>query len=324
MHEWQPNTTFTSIKFRANIVHQIRLFFKSKEVLEVDTPLLSSSTVTDPYIQSFSTDYRNADGSFKKKLFLQTSPEFFMKRLLAAGSGPIYQISHAFRNQGEQGRWHNPEFSLLEWYRPGFTLINLIDELDDFFRFIGLLIPTKRMTYQELFQHYMKIDPHQISLARLHDTAKKIGIDTQSFESFRTKDDGLQYVLDIIIQRYFNKNCLLFLYDFPLSQCALARIRKDPFPVAERVEVYLNGLELANGYFELADVQEQKSRFLSDLENRQKNNTELVPIDAYLLDALEAGLPDCSGVALGLDRLIAILARKECLSEVLSFPLEKI
>lgn len=318
---WQPTITLENLRTRAAILDRIRHFFKARQVLEVETPLLSNSTVTDPYIQSFSTAYQNETAQFEKTLYLQTSPEFAMKRLLAMGAGPIYQITHAFRNQGEKGRWHNPEFTLLEWYRPGFTLHDLMDETDILLQTILQTPPAQRISYATFFQQQLRIDPHTVTREVLIEQATQLGIAPQATEWNR--DDWLQLLLDHLIQRHATHQTPLFIYDFPASQAALARIRPDNPPVAERVEVYVNGLELANGFYELTDSQEQKKRFLRDLNDRKQGGLPTTPIDHNFLEALSHGLPPCSGIALGIDRLVALATQAEQLSEVISFPIER-
>lgn len=305
---------------RARILANIRSFFKERQVLEVETPLLSQSGVTDPHLHSFTTDYQDAIGDLKQTLYLQTSPEFAMKRLLASDSGPIYQITRAFRNRGEQGRWHNPEFTLLEWYRPGFTLTDLMDETESLLQTILSCPPAHRVSYAEIFNKNLRLDPHQATLPQLHLAAQEHGIFLSPAEANFERDELLQRLLDRILTLSTDRLRPLFLHDFPVTQAALAQIRPGPPPVAERVEVYLNGLELANGFHELRDAIEQRARFEADLEYRAIQNLPQVPLDEQLLSAL-THLPDCSGIALGIDRLIAIAIQAETLSEVIHFPL---
>jgi lysyl-tRNA synthetase class 2 len=320
--DWKPSATFKTLQYRANLLETIRSFFKDRQVLEVETPLLSTHSVTDPHLDSFCTQYRDSSGKLKQPLYLQTSPEFAMKRLLAAGSGPIFQITHAFRNRGEQGRWHNPEFTLLEWYRPGFSLFDLMNEVEELLTLLLGCPAAHRISYEELFKKHLAIDPHRASLSEIHTTLKKCNISLHSTHTVNQIDEGLQLLLDFIIQNRIEPSLPVFIYDFPSSQAALAKIRPGPIPVAERVEVYIGGLELANGFHELADPTEQARRFYQDLMTRQNCDLPAIPIDTHLLAALHHGLPDCSGIALGIDRLVAHSIKAQELAEVLTFPLD--
>jgi lysyl-tRNA synthetase class 2 len=318
---WRPTATIDTLRRRAEIIAQIRAFFAARQVLEVETPLLSTGTVTDPHLESFYTHYEAEDGQ-AQTLYLQTSPEFAMKRLVAAGSGPIYQITHAFRNRGEQGRWHNPEFTILEWYRPGFSLVQLMDETEALLHLILDGGPAQRMSYAELFDRFLGLDPHQATLAEIKQTLTKLPIHLQSVDSLTQREVGLQLIVDHLIQNRI-ENPFLFLYDFPASQAALARIQPGSPDIAERVEVYGRGLELANGFHELADPIEQKERFLNDLTIRKQQHLPSVAVDHQLIAALTHGLPDCSGIALGIDRLVTLATQSSNLAEVMTFPITR-
>lgn len=317
---WQPTTSISLLHLRAHLLTQIRQFFAEREVLEVETPVLAHATVTDKHLHSFQTQYFLDDPKQQQILYLQTSPEYAMKRLLAAGSGPIYQISKAFRNRGESGRYHNPEFTLLEWYRPGFNHHQLMDEVEYLLRIILTCGPAQRFSYAEIFQKYLQIDPHQISLASLKQVTDdfKLCIDNVNL----SQDDYLNLLMTHIIEPQIATS-LVFIYDFPISQAALAKIRPGNPAVAERFEVYMQGLELANGFHELSDATEQRQRFTNDLAERASRSYPQVPIDEYLLTALTHGLPDCAGVALGLDRLLMLKAEAKDIAQVISFPIQR-
>lgn len=317
MSHWQPTASFTNLKKRAEIIQKIRAFFFARNVLEVETPLLSHATVTDLHLQSFNTQYQ-LDNQQTETLYLQTSPEFAMKRLLAAGNGPIFQICKAFRNVGESGRLHNPEFTMLEWYRPGFTHHDLMDEVDDLFRTVLNTQPAQRFTYAELFQQHIGINPHEVTVSRLQQCIKQFDLDIQTTEL--NHDDYLQLLMSYVIEPTLGKNNQpTFVYNFPASQAALARINNG---VAERFEVYLNGMELANGFHELSDTQEQRRRFENDLKLRTAAQYPLVPIDENLLAALAHGLPDCAGIAVGIDRLVMLATEVNTIAEIISFNIE--
>jgi lysyl-tRNA synthetase class 2 len=320
---WQPTASFVNLKLRAEILAKIRAFFAERNVLEVETPLLSQATVTDINLQSFATNYfPNPENNNPQTFYLQTSPEFAMKRLIAAGSGSIFQIAKAFRNHGESGRLHNPEFSLLEWYRIGFDHLQLMNEVDQLLQFILQTKAAEKLTYADIFWRYIDINPHTASASELKKCALHLGLSELNHFDFSDADSWLQLLMTHYIEPQLGRDQPTFIYDFPMTQAALAKIRNDNPPVAERFEIYVNGVELANGFHELTDGKEQLARFEKDLAQRENLNYRPVPIDHFFLDALHHGLPDCAGVALGIDRLIMLAAKTQNISDVLSFPLE--
>ncbi len=311
---WQPSASFENLKLRAHIFQSIRNFFAARDVMEVDTPLLCHASVTDPYIESIPAAVKSRGET--KTYYLQTSPEYAMKRLLAAGSGAIYQISKAFR-QEEIGRFHNPEFTLLEWYRPTFTHHDLMNEMDELLQTLLNTPAAERKSYAELFQSYLNLNPHTATLAELEECAKINSIFVAGEISDR--DTWLQLLMSHCIEPTLGTEAPCFVYDFPMSQAALARIQLTDPKVASRFEVYIEGIELANGFHELTDANEQRLRFTKNIAVRKSMGTTLLPIDEFFLSALEHGLPDCAGVALGLDRLIMIASRSKHIKECLSF-----
>lgn len=319
MSTWQPTATLHNLHLRAAILQKIRSFFAERNVLEVETPLLSHATATDLHLHSFKTEYYPAANTPSQTLYLQTSPEFAMKRLLAAGSGSIFQICKAFRNEGESGRLHNPEFTLLEWYRVGFDHHTLMDEMDTLLQSILNRAPAKRITYAELFQNYAGIDPHTTANNEIKTRALELGLTEIAGIQNDDRDTWLQLLMTHFIEPQLPINQATFIYDFPATQAALARIRPGNPSVAERFEVYVGSIELANGFHELTDVQEQRQRFLNDNKQRKESGCPEAPIDQHLLAALNAGLPNCAGVALGIDRLILLAAQAQALAEVISF-----
>ncbi len=316
---WQPTADLDILRTRAAIIDNIRAFFKQRNVLEVETPLLSHATVTDPHIHSFATFLAHPGGRQASKLYLQTSPEFAMKRLLAAGIGSIYQICKAFRNE-ESGRLHNPEFTMLEWYRPLFDHHQLMDEMDEFLSCILQTSKAKRLSYRQLFLDYLNIDPHQATVLELKQIGEMFGLAISA--PIFDRDTWLQLLMSHLIEPKLTGEQPIFVYDFPKSQAALARIRDEEPPVAERFEVFVNGLEIANGYHELIDANEQRKRFRQDLQQRTKLQSEEVVQDERLLLALANGFPNCAGVAVGVDRLIMLAVEKNYLAEVIAFPVE--
>ena len=303
-----------SLKLRASVLAEIRRFFAEREVMEVETPLLGTSTVTDVHLQSF--EVRPHDIS-EPPLFLQTSPEYAMKRLLAAGSGPIYQIAKAFRS-GERSRLHNPEFTLIEWYRPGFSLTDLMDEVEQFITRLLCRKKIPKYTYGELFRKNLNLDPYTITLQELHQCSDEL-IDVRGADLDTT--DYLQLLMEQKIEPRLPDCC--FVIEYPKAQAALSAVapNAEGVPVAQRFELYVDGMELANGYFELTDAVEQRSRFEGDLARRRQLGLPTVPVDEELLAAMEAGLPSCAGVALGLDRLLMVLGQNRDICDVISYPL---
>lgn len=294
---WQPSATLDTLKKRAELLHNIRSFFYKHRVLEVETPLLCQYGVSDLHLDNFTTKYKPTQQTY----YLQTSPEYAMKRLLACGSGDIYQICKAFR-QGEQGHLHNPEFTMLEWYRVGYNHHQLMDEIDQLLQFTIHSKPSTRMSYQQCFFEQLGIDVLSMSLTQLKNVISQnnINIDNQTLD-YNTCCDLL---MSHIIEPKLGHDAPIFIYDYPSSQAALAKIRRDNPPVAERFELYIKGIELANGFHELTDAAEQQQRFVQDNQHRQQHGLAKADIDPRLLAALKHGMVDCAGVALGIDRLL--------------------
>lgn len=317
---WQPAATPAVLAARARLLARIRAFFAAAGVMEVETPIASRAAATDPALESLATV---CPGLGDAPLWLHTSPEFAMKRLLAAGAGPIYQICKVFRG-GERGRRHHPEFTLLEWYRPGWDYRRLLAEVADLVR--AALdrpeLPAEVLTYRGVFLDRLGLDPLIADLETLGRAALGQGI--AGVEGLALDTDGwLDLLLTHRIESGLGRGRLSFVCDYPPSQAALARIRGGETPVAERFELYLQGMELANGFTELTDAAEQRRRFRSDLQRRAAAGLACRPVDEALLAALEAGLPPCSGVALGVDRLLMIATGSAHIDQVLAFPVER-
>ncbi|MGX2030206.1 EF-P lysine aminoacylase EpmA [Methylocaldum gracile] len=323
MADWRPSCSLTALKKRAALLATIRQFFSARNVLEVETPLLCRAGVTDPNLNPFTTVLRQPGSSEGEQLYLQTSPEFAMKRLLAAGSGSIYQICKAFRNE-ESGRHHNPEFTLLEWYRVGFDLAELIDEIDALLAEICrdhlILAASERFSYRELFREHVGVDPLSASFEELAERSRVRGLPEAEALCGRDRSLWLDLLFSHLVQPRLGRGRITFVYDFPAFLPSLARKKPDDPLVVERVEIFLEGLELGNGFHELADAVEQEERFDRDLVIREENGLPLPAKDERLLAALRSGLPDCSGIALGLDRLLMIRMRAESIGDVLAFP----
>ncbi|MDD1620763.1 MAG: EF-P lysine aminoacylase GenX [Methylococcaceae bacterium] len=321
---WQPACDKRYLRLRAQILADIRRFFADREVLEVETPLLCRATGTDPLLDFFSTTLHSPPRN--STLFLQTSPEFAMKRLLAAGSGSIYQICKAFRN-GESGRSHNPEFTILEWYRVGFSLQDLMDEVSELLQ--GLLssafevLGVRQVSYQRIFGETTGLDPLAFDKQAYRLFAQAAGFPEAVDLCGDEHGLWLDFVFSHCVQPAMAAGTLYLVHDYPAIQSSLARIHPGDDRVAERFEVFANGMELGNGFFELSDVAEQEARFDREIAYRRAHGLAAVEKDDLLLDALRAGLPDCSGIALGLDRLLMIAGKCRGIDEVLAFPLRK-
>lgn len=314
MTAWRTQAPWTNLRRRAQMLALTRQFFAARDVLEVETPLMCHSTATDLHLQSVTVNHGEAPA------YLQTSPEFAMKRLLAAGSGPIYQLCKAFR-AAERGRRHNPEFSMLEWYRPGFTDHDLMDEVEALLR--TLLSPhldfpdaMARITYRQAFRAYLGFDPMLLDDDALCQRARAL-------PGAASLDLGRNGALDLLMSQGVEPQLQtpVFVYQFPAAQAALACIEpdEDGFPVARRFEAFIAGIELANGYQELTDAAEQEARFHADNAARREAGMAEIVVDQRLLAALRHGLPPSAGVAVGFDRLVMLATGAQHIEEVMAF-----
>lgn len=315
---WQPTAPLTHIVARAKLNRLIRDFFERRDVLEVETPLLCNSTATDPHLSSWHSDGNG------KTYYLQTSPEFCMKRLLAAGCGPIYQLGKAFRHE-ETSRQHNPEFTMLEWYRPDWTLTALLDEVEALVMnaasaFGVTLAPFARLTYQQAFENCLNLNPHTCSDTELLQAANaRINGDFSGLDR-----DGL---LDLLASHLVEPSLPpagAMVTEFPASKASLSKTipNAEGIPVSQRAELYIAGKEIANAYQELVDAAEQAERFKADQHYRQHNNLQPLPTPHGLIGALQNGFPESAGVALGVDRLLMVLLGCDNIREVVSFPVD--
>lgn len=316
----KPSASIETLRLRAHILKLIRDFFASRNVMEVETPLLCHTSVTDPFIQSIPAFYQGHSHQQEQTYYLQTSPEYAMKRLLASESGAIYQITKAFR-QGDIGRFHNPEFTMLEWYRPNFNHHDLMDEMDDLLQFTLKTRPAEKKSYAHVFQTFLSINPHHATLDELMNCANDNHLMIAG--EITDKDTWLHLLLSHCIEPKLGEERPCFIYDFPASQAALARIQPGSPPLASRFEVYFRGIELANGFHELNDANEQRERFQKNLQERKSLHLPLLPIDELLLASL-AHLPDCAGVALGIDRLIMLATNSDSIADVMSFDFKRV
>ncbi|MFG3449493.1 EF-P lysine aminoacylase EpmA [Stenotrophomonas sp. NPDC047960] len=306
-----------ALRQRAALNALIRAFFAERNVLEVETPILSEAGNTEPNIDSFHTRFSGHVDAGSAQRWLRTSPEYPLKRLLAAGVGDCYELGRVFRN-GEAGGRHNPEFTMLEWYRVGWDHHRLIDETVALVRAalaqVGRDATLRVLDYRSLYRTHVGLDPFEASLEALQAPLAGVRIDAGGL----TRDDWLDLLMTHVIQPAFGDDQMTVVHDWPASQAALARVRPGTPALAERFELYLGAVELANGYHELNDAGEQRARFLRDHAVRQARGAVLPPLDERLLDALPT-LPDCAGVAVGVDRLLMAMNRTGRIAEVLAF-----
>lgn len=309
-NQWQPSATINALKERARILKEVREFFNLRNYLEVETPVMARYGITDVYLANIKATFRG------ESYCLQTSPEYHMKRLLAAGSGPIFQLARVFRDD-ELGRWHNPEFTLLEWYQLDIDHHALMIEMNALLQQVLGCAPMIKKTYQQAFLEACDIDPMQSDIAALKHILKRFDLDNVLPESEQDRDQYLFLLMSHVVEPFLGKEPVpVAVYDFPASQAALAQVSHG---VAERFEVYYRGVELANGFHELIDVAAQRTRFNQDNDARVERGLSANSPDEYLLQAMEHGLPACSGVALGIDRLLALALNRPCIADTLSF-----
>lgn len=318
--DWRPSASLEVLRHRARMLAAARACFAEAGVLEVETPLLSHAAVTDFHLESVP-----AEVAGQGRMYLHTSPEYPMKRLLAAGIGDCYQVCRVFRD-GERGSNHNPEFTMIEWYRLDFDAGRLMDDVESLIRRMlsGLreLPAAERVTYREAVQELGGADPMTASAGELAAALRQHGISVP-VSGLEDRDALLDLLVSIAVGPRLGHDRPVFVHDYPASQAGLARIRAADFPVADRFELYLDGLELANGFHELADAGEQRRRFEADLAARAAHARLPRPMDEPFLAALAHGLPDCSGVALGFDRLVMAACGLSSIDEALAFPVER-
>ncbi|NQT16241.1 MAG: EF-P lysine aminoacylase GenX [Planctomycetes bacterium] len=322
--DFGPTASWENLRLRAGLLGRVREFFGGRGFLEVETPILSADTVVDRHLDPFcvACDEESSGAGPARHLWLQTSPEFAMKRLLAAGGEAIYQVTRAFR-QGERGRLHNPEFSIVEWYRTGDGMSEGIGLLSDLCETLLAGGPAERISYREAFERHANLDPHKADAKALKSAAKRLGIEAPP--SLREDDrDGW---LDLLLSEQVGPRLGLpqpaIVYDYPASQAALARVRPGDPPLAERFELFVSGIELANGYHELVDADELARRNAENNALRKADGKRALPEESRLLAAMAAGLPAASGAALGFDRVVMLAAGATRIEEVIAFPFDR-
>jgi lysyl-tRNA synthetase class 2 len=320
MSDWRPTAAFEALRLRARLNAAIRAFFAERGVLEVETPVMSVAGNSEPNIASFQARFSGRSDGAPRTRWLRTSPEYPLKRLLAAGIGDCYELGRVFRD-GEAGGRHNPEFTLLEWYRGGWDHRQLAEETTLLVRMalalVGRDAVLEHVAYRELYRERLGLDPFLASEAELRIALGDVAITPEGLG----RDDWLDLLMTHRLQPGFDPGTLLAVHDWPASQCALARLRTgdDGIAVAERFELYLGPVELANGYHELRDAGEQRARFERDLSMRAARDAIQPPLDERLLSALAHGLPECAGVALGVDRLLMAMLGTDRIADVLAF-----
>lgn len=318
---WQPTISMQNLVKRAKFMQQIRDFFTSRNVLEVDTPMLSQATITDVHLHPFQTTWRAEPHAKEKTYYLMTSPEYHMKRLLAAGSGSIFQLNRCFRNE-EIGRYHNPEFTLCEWYRLDFEMDDLINEVDELLQTLLHCPTSEKIAYSAAFEAHLNLDPLTATFAELQTKATEMGFgEIAQHETDRNM--LLQLLFSFGVEPKIGQHAPVAVYHFPASQASLAKLDEHDPRVAKRFEFYYKGIELANGFQELSDAEEQRGRFENDNDLRQKMHLPKQPIDEHFLAALNAGLPNCSGVALGVDRVMMLAFDAKTIQDVIAFPADR-
>ena len=316
MNDWKPTASIATLEVRASMLRAARDYFAATRALEVETPTLSAAAVTDIHPARIEASPCNS------KSYLHTSPEYAMKRLLAAGCGDIWQVCRVYRD-GECGRWHNPEFTIIEWYRIGIDHHSLMSDVE---RLISTMLPpsrhfdsAERLTYREAVQLHAGVDafddPTPVLIARLESAAIEVPASVHD-----DRDACLDLIMSTLVGPQLGRERLTFIYDYPASQAALAQVRGR---VASRFEAYLDGIELVNGFHELGAAEEQRGRFAADLDERARRGLPIVPMDERFLAALEHGMPECSGVALGFDRLVMCAVGAKHIEEVIAFPFSR-
>jgi elongation factor P--(R)-beta-lysine ligase len=317
MIEWQPTATREVLAHRSAVLMHARHFFVDRGLIEVDTPLIVNAPVTDVHIHSAKVEFSDSARPF----FLHTSPEYAMKRLLAAGIGDIFQICHVARGL-ERGRHHNAEFTLIEWYRLGYTLDRLMHETETLVRTlmgdVAFELTSESISYEDAFLQELALNPLTASMQELSAACSKAGF-TADAQRGAQRDELLELLMGTVVGPKLGHRSLTFVFNYPASQAALARVNPLDPRWALRFELYCKGMELANGFLELFDVNEQRERFEQDNEERQRRGLPAYPLDERFLAALEAGLPECAGVAVGFDRVMMLAAEVEHIDAVLPF-----
>jgi len=321
-HDFLPTASRSNLRLRALLLRRLREFFDRLGFLEVETPLLSADVVVERHLDLFQATFSAGTNGPSRTAWLPSSPEAAMKRLLAAGFEAIYQVAHAFR-AGENGPHHNSEFTLVEWYRAGEDLSAGMERTDRLCQALLGLGQARRLSYQEAFEQYAQVDPHRAETRRLIEAAQRLEIPVPAGLDPHDRDAWLDLLLVERVQPHLGRDRPVLLYDYPAGQAALARVRAGEPPVAERFELFVSGVELANGYQELTDPEELRDRFRRTNAQRAADGRRPLPEPERLLRAMEQGLPEAVGVALGFDRLVMLAAGAERIDQVIAFPFDR-
>ena len=322
-NDFLPMANLEVLRQRAEIMQRIRRFFDERNFFEIETPILSHDIVVDRYLHPIGISKKEVTGvvgDADEMLWMQTSPEFGMKRVLAAGAEAIYQICKSFR-QGEMGDRHNPEFTMLEWYRCGDDMQSGMKLLSEFVEEILQKPATQERSYREAFSWFASVDPFDATIEELKSVARKNGVSIVDHED-NDRDGWLNLILSEVVEPQLGLESPVIVYDWPESQAALATVRSEDPPVAERFEIYVDGVELANGYHELLDADELVKRNSINNQHRVKDGSHLLPEESRLLEAMKHGIPGCAGVALGIDRLVMLALGANSIREVVAFPFD--
>jgi lysyl-tRNA synthetase class 2 len=318
LNGWRPTASLAALRRRASALQITRDFFRARAVLEVETPVMVNAPVSDVNIGSVKVEMPG----HAAPLFLHTSPEYAMKRLLAAGARDIFQVCHVFRG-AERGRQHNPEFTMVEWYRLDFSLEQLMQEVADLVRAVlGEDLPVEFVSYRDAVRRHAGFDPLEGDIEELRLAARALGLDERHARE-AARDELLDLIVGAKVGPALGATALTFMHRYPSSQAALARLDAQDPRLALRFELYHRGIELANGYHELTNAAEQRQRFDADQQSRAARGLPVAALDQHLLAALEAGLPDCAGVALGFDRVLMLALNAASIEDVLAFPTER-
>jgi lysyl-tRNA synthetase class 2 len=322
--DFQPTASWANLRQRAALLRRVRQSFHNRDFLEVETPCLSADTVIDRYLEPLRVPLpaESTVTAGPRGMWLQTSPEFHMKRLLASGGQALFQVAHAFR-WGERGCWHNPEFTLVEWYRVGDSMRAAMQLLSDLCHEWLARGAAEFATYSEVFQRYAGVDPHTATIDELRAACRARDVPAPDSLTGEDRDGWLNLLLAAVVQPVLGLRQPVIVCDFPASQAALARVRPETPPLAERFELFIDGVELANGYHELLDTRELAARNAETNRQRAGDGKSPLPEHSRLLEAMRAGLPECSGVALGFDRLAMLVVGARDIGEVLPFPWER-
>ena len=320
MSSWKPGCSNEVLQKRAELLHKVRTFFRERGVLEVESPSVSRYPAIDLHLDAQIVE----PGVNAKTRYLISSPEYHMKRMLCAGSGSIFQICKVFR-QDEVGQRHNPEFTMIEWYRIDWDHWQLMEETEALLQCLLGCEKAERLSYRDAFLKFSKLDPFQLTTTSFRKCCQDYALSVPGYltDDRGSRDDRLNFLMGVLIEPQLGLERPVFIYDYPASQANLSRINPKNKLLCERFELFYKGMELGNGFHELADVVEQTFRFQKENHRREEAGKTPLPIDQEFLDALASGLPDCAGIAIGFDRIVMLALNMSSISEAISFPWDR-